>query len=256
MSGARVLRVRTTPTVIEWRDAILEAWSSTPFALPSIAALSVLWGQFALETARGKACFNWNLGNIKSVEGDGRDWCVLHTFEFINGQRVEMDDRFRSFPTLLEGARDYLAFLSRASYADPWSFVLAGDPEGFARALKRKGYYTASAEDYARGLKSLATEFTRISDAAPHAPIQLVCTTCHDPDPGPYPEPGLQLGDDPSRAPAHRLGEETAAERALDSDPETPTSPQTPTSRVASGQFRAIDLTTDPDGDSNPPPAA
>ena len=54
----------------------------------TIDALAVLWAQYALETGRGKSCFNGNLGNIKRVDGDGRDWMWLQTFEFINGNRI------------------------------------------------------------------------------------------------------------------------------------------------------------------------
>lgn len=230
MSGNEVPRVRTTPTIIEWRDAIAEAWDVAAFGEPTIAALSVLWAQFALETARGKSMFNFNIGNIKWTPG--RDYCVLHTYEFIGGKRVEMDDRFRAFPTLVDGARDYLAFLSRASYAEPWSCVLRGDPVAFAWALKRKGYYTASADDYASGLQRLAAEFMRTSDAAPMPLVELACTTCHDPEP--------TGGTD---GPAHPLGAETFAERRLEQgyeDRGTDTDPETPKARVASQRMRAL----------------
>jgi hypothetical protein len=108
-----------------------------------------------------KSCYCFNLGNIKAVTGDGRDWCVLQTFEFINGQRVDMADKFRAFATLADGAYDYLQFLSRDKYALPWSFVLLGDADKFARALKTKGYFTADVDEYAHGLRSLAAEYLR-----------------------------------------------------------------------------------------------
>lgn len=214
-----VPRIRTTPTTLEWRDGITAAWDMLFDSAPTVAALSVLWAQWALETARGRACYAWNLGNIKAVPGDGRPYCVLHTFEFIDGKRVEMDDHFRAFPTLLQGALDYLRFLSRPSYAEPWACVLRGDADAFARALKAKGYYTAPVEDYARNLRALAHEFTRISDAAPPTDIPIVCSTCHDP--------------------ATPLGAETFAERraelgfgALATNPETPVAKSSESERL------------------------
>jgi hypothetical protein len=82
--ATEVSRTRTTPTTEEWRDAMVAAADRLGISLND-AALSVLWAQWALETGRGKSCYCNNLGNIKAVTGDGRDWCVLQTFEFING---------------------------------------------------------------------------------------------------------------------------------------------------------------------------
>jgi hypothetical protein len=163
-------------------------------------ALSVLWAQWALETGRGRSCWNNNLGNIKHVPGDGRDWMWLDTFEFINGQRVDMPDKFRAFATLADGAFDYLQFLSRPAYALPWSFVLAGDGDGFARALKAKGYYTAPVEDYARNIRSLAAEYMRV--ASQH----------RDTDPAPAPVDPVTVPDAP--APIRRSSQRIAAVNA------------------------------------------
>jgi hypothetical protein len=153
-----VPRVHTKPTADEWRAAMLDAARSLGVELDD-TALSVLWAQWALETGRGGSCFNNNLGNIK-YSGDG-DWMWLDTFEYINGARVNMPDKFRAFLTLAAGAFDYLHFLCRPAYSLPWAHVLAGDADGFARALRVKGYYTAPVEDYAKGLRSLAAEYQR-----------------------------------------------------------------------------------------------
>jgi len=151
-----VPRVSTKPTTGEWRAALLDAAELLGITLDD-DALSVLWAQWALETRRGDCCFNFNLGNIK-WSGEG-DWMWLDTFEYIAGRRVDMRDKFRAFATLGDGALDYLRFLCRPSYALPWAHVVVGDADGFARALRVKGYYTASVDDYAGGLRSLALEF-------------------------------------------------------------------------------------------------
>lgn len=167
MSAVLVERVRTTPTIAEWTASVTRAWMDLLHSVPTQAALSVLWAQFALETGRGKSCFNHNLGNIKRVPGDGHDWCILNTFEYIDGRRVDVPDTFRAYPTLDAGALDYLRFLTRTSYADPWACVVAGDADAFARALKYMGYYTAPAIEYAAGLKSLSAEYLRVATPVP-----------------------------------------------------------------------------------------
>lgn len=64
--------------------------------------------------------------------------------------------RWRAYADAMEGARDYLAFLSRStpipgfkkSYADAWNKALAGDVIGFVYTLRDAGYYTADASKY------------------------------------------------------------------------------------------------------------
>jgi hypothetical protein len=167
MTGVQRPRVQTTPTTAEWAHSIARAWRQLLPYPPTVPALAVLWAQFALETGRGKSCFNFNLGNIKRVDGDGRDFVMLRTFEYVNGKRIDIDDSFRAFDSLDDGALDYLRFLCRPAYAEPWTCVVQGDADAFARALKRKGYYTAPVEEYARGIHSLAAEFTRVVGALP-----------------------------------------------------------------------------------------
>lgn len=176
---SEVPRIHTPASIPEWADAVAWAWRQLLPADPTLDALAVLWAQYALETGRGKSCFNNNLGNIRHVDGDGRDHMMLDTFEYIGGKRVDMPGAFRSFPTLRDGAVDYLRFLTRPAYADPWACVVAGDAEGFARALKSKGYYTAPVEQYVSGLRSLAAEFRH---AAPEVHAR-------DTDPVPPPVP-------------------------------------------------------------------
>ena len=64
--------------------------------------------------------------------------------------------RWRAYADPLEGAKDYLKFLSRStpipgfskSYADAWERALAGDVMGFVYTLREAGYYTADASRY------------------------------------------------------------------------------------------------------------
>lgn len=182
--------MRTVPSLPEWRDAVLGAYKTLRGEGEDLsdAALSVLWAQFALETGRGNYCWNWNLGNIKW--SPGRDYSILRTYEIVDGKRVDLDDRFRAFESIDQGALDYLSFLLRASYAKAWEAVLSGDPSRFAHVLKTLGYYTENEEVYRRNVASLAAEFLRKVPPrvveAPQAPTR---------------EPGLVLGEETARVP-------------------------------------------------------
>lgn len=149
---ARQLEARRTPaTVPELADALERAWREELRSEPSRAPLLVLLAQWHLETGGGKACIAWNLGNAKSVPGDGYDWVEFQTTEVVRGVVVHLAQRFRAFASLEEGATDYLRLLVRR-FAIAWPAVLAGDAAGFAVALHDAHYYTAHVEDYTRGM--------------------------------------------------------------------------------------------------------
>lgn len=63
---------RTTPTKTDFARALLAVW---PDATKEGAG--VLWSHFAGETGDGAYCWNWNLGNVKHVAGDGFDYVSL-----------------------------------------------------------------------------------------------------------------------------------------------------------------------------------
>lgn len=65
--------------------------------------------------------------------------------------------RWRSYVNPLEGAKDYLKFLSRStpvsskyatSYAEAWARALEGDVAGFVYTLRDAGYFTADPAKY------------------------------------------------------------------------------------------------------------
>jgi hypothetical protein len=175
----------TAPDVyVGLRDAWQSVWSETP----KHESLCVLLAQWALETGRGKSCFNYNLGNVKSREGDGYDFTFFSTTENLpleaaqrwldSGDRrvrilskgtavaciLFLPDhpgcRFRSFSTLAEGGIDYLKLL-HSRFSAAWPAVLLGDARCFARELKRARYYTADEQPYGDALASLAAEFAK-----------------------------------------------------------------------------------------------
>lgn len=134
----------------------------------SKAAAGVLWAQYALETGRGSACWNCNIGNVKATPAQvaaGTPYFMLpNTWEIIAGKKIvfqppDPQTWFRHFDTLAEAMAHHVVFLRERRYAPAWPAVLAGDPERFAHELKRLGYYTGSADIYARSLRVLHSEW-------------------------------------------------------------------------------------------------
>ena len=175
-------------TPVSKQDLLLALWQawvqifgSDP---PKKESIFVLGGQWALETGWGKYMWCYNLGNVKSVEGDGHDYCffgcgeelslsvaqhAVHDSPLVTVKRTygsgtqQMASvwiepkhpwcRFRAFDTLLEGAVDYVKLLNKR-FQRAWPAVLAGDPALFAHYLKQQGYYTADETQYTNTLRS------------------------------------------------------------------------------------------------------
>jgi hypothetical protein len=128
--------------------ALAVAWKALWGAPPARDAVLTLLAQIRHETGF-HYCHANNLGNFKSVPGDGRDWVVFQTWERnAQGAKVAMQARFRAYPSLEAGATDYLASL-KTRYGNAWPFVEAGDPAGFVHALKARGYFTDIESTYA-----------------------------------------------------------------------------------------------------------
>lgn len=152
---------------------------------PSKEAAAVLFAQYMIETG-GTSIFNFNIGNVKHVTGDGHDFHSLRgVFEGVSpaeaerlissGQAVADPSanhaaavgpgrvsvifnpphpatRFRAFSDLDTGVSDHLKFLIKR-FGNAWNAALDGDPTAFANALKAQGYFTASASSYAAGMR-------------------------------------------------------------------------------------------------------
>jgi hypothetical protein len=144
---------RTPVSAPELAEALRVAAGAELGAQLTRDALLVLLAQWHLETGGGGFCIQWNLGNAKSVPGDGYDWTEFATTEVVHGETVHVTGRFRAFPTLAAGAADYVRLLAHR-FAKAWPAVLAGDAEAFARALHDLGYYTASVDSYVRGMRA------------------------------------------------------------------------------------------------------
>ena len=151
--------------------------------IPPKAASAISFAQYMIETG-DKHIFNFNVGNVKHTKGDGFNFHVLgkvwegvtpeQAAELIASGQAEPDhsadhaqavaplvpvimlnrgDRqFRAFATLDEGMEAQIEILAKR-FGKAWPSLLRGDVDGFANALKSMGYFTASAQAYANGMR-------------------------------------------------------------------------------------------------------
>ena len=148
---------RTPLTAIEWCDAVSAAFCAHRSAAPSERTLSILWAQYALETARGERCYGFNLGNVMRFPGQPFDWCDLRTFEFVDGKRVDTVGSFRVYGDRFAGAHEYIWTLARL-FPEGLHAAELGDARGFVEELKRRHYMTAPVDQYLPAIESLARE--------------------------------------------------------------------------------------------------
>jgi hypothetical protein len=154
--------VRTTYSMKDFAKACILAWKRLTGLFPKKEVVGIIWAQHALETGNGGFCWNHNIGNLKCTETQasaGVPYMMLAgTWEMINGHKVIFQPPhpatwFRAFASLDEGMTAHLDLLKNRRYATCWPAVESGEPAAFAAALRARGYYTASVEDYTRLMK-------------------------------------------------------------------------------------------------------
>ena len=177
---------RTAVTMPDYVRAVVRNWFKVGAGIPSEPSIAVLWAQYMIETG-GSACWNYNVGNVKHVKGDGHNYHMLHGVwegvtqaaanQLIGSGQATLDTNanhikavganrvsvvfqpphpatwFRAFASLDEAMAEHLVFLSKR-FSKAWSAVLEGDFVGFANLLKAARYFTASAEAYAAGMRA------------------------------------------------------------------------------------------------------
>lgn len=129
-----------------------------------VAALAILWAQFALECGRGKQCYNWNIGNIKRLKN--HHWTMYRCSEIINGMEIFFDPphpqtHFCAYRSLNEAVTEHLKFLTQSRYSKALKVAIDGNPEEYVLQLKKAGYFTASVNLYLKAVNSLYLEFTK-----------------------------------------------------------------------------------------------
>jgi hypothetical protein len=164
-------QVEVKRTVVSMRDyarAVLKAWKAFFGNLPEKKSVAVLYAQYMIETG-GRACWNWNIGNVKHFRGDGFDWVALdNVWEGVapfaasaliaRGEAVldtneghikavgasktsvvfkagRPETLFRAYPNLDVAMMGHIRFLFER-FAPCWTDVVSGDYHGFAHTLK------------------------------------------------------------------------------------------------------------------------
>ncbi len=183
---------RKTPATKEQViTALWSAWMRYFGQAPKRESIWVLAAQWALETGWGRSMHNYNLGNVKSREGDGFDYQFYACNEILpKAEATKLHEadpehakilttrsdgtciiwfypnhpgcRFRAFNTLIEGATDYIAILAKR-FDKAWPAVSAGDPAQFCHLLKQQDYYTADEAGYTKTLVSVYTSISKMA---------------------------------------------------------------------------------------------
>jgi hypothetical protein len=156
-AGNRVQRVRTEVSSAQMAQAIINAWQQKFGSTPSKEQVAMVLAQNDLETGHRKSMWNYNVGNITTKSDSIFEYFDdLSTDEQISpGVWKKMKLKYRAYPTLDDGAKDYLNFLSSGRYTKAWEHILHPDPVSFSKALKEAGYYTANEAPYTKNLVSL-----------------------------------------------------------------------------------------------------
>jgi hypothetical protein len=135
-------------------EAISSAYTSVMGAPPSKATLAVLVSQWSLETGGGRAMMDYNFGGIKGRSPGGQS-VSYPTTEGSGADVRSVVDSFRAYGSAREGALDYVRLL-RDHFPNALAQAKAGNPAGFAHALKSKGYFTGSEKAYSEAISSTA----------------------------------------------------------------------------------------------------
>jgi mannosyl-glycoprotein endo-beta-N-acetylglucosaminidase len=172
----REVQAQRTPTSMgEIRAAIGRALEAATGRRPNGRTVDVLAAQVSLETAHGQSMFNFNFGGIKGASQHGETANYL-TREVLGGHEVQLQQGFRAYGSLDEGARDYISVLG-AHFPQAYAQAAAGNVDGFAHALKQSHYFTASEDQYAAGLRAAAGQAAQNPAPAAIAPVPMGLAT-------------------------------------------------------------------------------
>lgn len=91
-----------------------------------------------------------NYWGRKGVEGD--DMTRAGTFEYINGERVDIADGFKNYPSIEAGIEDYCILLTQEPYYSEVTQYYPADLESYVRTL---GPIYATDPDYAESILTI-----------------------------------------------------------------------------------------------------
>jgi hypothetical protein len=170
--------------------ALWRAWVTLFHEVPKKESIWLLMAQVALETGWMDHCKCYNLGNVKSREGDGFDYCYFACNEILpkaiaekyasqspdtakitqyrtDGKAIiwfypdHPGCRFRAFHSLTEGAIDHINLVHKR-FSKAWPAVLSGDPKTYCSQLKSQGYFTADLETYTSSVSSIFSDLKKL----------------------------------------------------------------------------------------------
>jgi hypothetical protein len=143
-------------------NAITVGWKELFGVTPSKQQVAMVLAQNALETGHRKSMWNYNVGNIITNGNDSYDYFDdLTTDEQIKpGTWKKMNLKYRAYPSLDAGVKDYLKFISGKKYSGAWKHILNPDPVAFSKALKSAGYYTVNEAAYTKTLSKLYDQYS------------------------------------------------------------------------------------------------
>ncbi|MFO7178163.1 MAG: hypothetical protein DIU78_005625 [Pseudomonadota bacterium] len=167
--GVDVAAVRTRLTPEQAASALDWAYRTRFGEAPRRETLAILTAQWAHETGRGEAMFNYNFGGIKGRGPSGMS-VVQRTREGFGADERVVSDRFRAYATAEEGALDYLTLLD-TRYGEALDAARSGDPAGFVRGLKARGYFTGHEGRYTASVTALAREMAGLELGTGSAPL-------------------------------------------------------------------------------------
>ena len=129
-----------------------------PYALKAVEGIGfnplVLVAQAALETGWGRhVSDNNNYFGIKANDSYKGEKTSELTFEYINGKKVNVIDRFRKYSGVLESMKDYISFIKdNPRYKD--AIDKSYSPDEYFEQIHKAGY--ATDPDYADKLKKIS----------------------------------------------------------------------------------------------------
>ncbi len=161
---ARIDRPRR-PTPMSPNDAtrhLAQAWEHLTNERATEDVISVLWGQWALETGRGRWMVDYNYAGLKGRAPDGgtANWWTWEEPKDKKDRALRIRARFRSYEAPEHGALDYVDMLLRR-YPKAVAAARRGDAVNFILELDHGGFFTERPEHYVRSVVSLTREFRR-----------------------------------------------------------------------------------------------
>ena len=139
--GNRVKRIRTKVSEQQMKQAIVNVWNELFGKIPSNEQIAMVLAQNSLETGNRNSMWNYNVGNITTNgKGEYDFFDDLTTQEQMKpGVWEKKNLKYRSYPSLREGVKDYLKFISG----------------------KKSGYYTANEAPYTKAIIKLYNQYSK-----------------------------------------------------------------------------------------------